>query len=112
VVKKKSRASASRAKGAKKGATKGAKKSAVKRAKTRAKATLAGPELREGLDVKKLRLDLQKAIDTLQRRIEQGDKTGGLPETAELFMHCVDGIERIVCVGADGPCGEDMFIGS
>jgi hypothetical protein len=112
VVKKKSRASASRAKGAKKGATKGAKKSAVKRRKTAIRAGILAQETREGLDVKKLKVDLQKAIDTLQRRIEQGDKTGGLPETAELFMNCVDGIERIVCVGVDGPCGEDMFIGS
>ena len=113
----KSRASASRAKGAKKGTKKGtkkgAKKSAVKRRKTPTRATLASvQEMREGLDVKKLRLDLQLAIATLQRRIEQGDAAKGLPETRELFLSWVHGIEQTVCADVNGPCGQDMFIGS
>jgi hypothetical protein len=109
VVKKKSRASASRAKGAKKGA----KKPTVRRRKTTTRgAGTTAQELREGLDVKKLRLDLKKAIDTLQRRIEQGDKAERLEETRTLFLEWVNGIERTVCVDISGPCGEDMFFGS
>lgn len=109
----KSRASASRAKGAKKGVKKGAKTSAVKRRKTTARATkVAVQEPREGLDVRKLRSDLQLAIETLQRRIEQGDPAKRLPETRELFLSWVNGIEQTVCADVNGPCGQDMFIGS
>ena len=103
---------ASRAKGAKKGATKGAKKSVVKRTKTPTRATLAAQEPREGLDVKKLKMDLQLAIDTLQRRIDEGDAAKRLPETRDLFRSWVMGIEQTVCADINGPCGDAMFIGS
>ena len=110
---KKTRASASRAKSAKKGATKGAKKSAVKRTKTPKRAAFSAyQEPREGLDVKKLKTDLQRAIETLQRRIEQGDPAKRLPETRELFVSWVTDIDQTVCVDIDGGCGEDMFFGS
>jgi hypothetical protein len=113
VVKKKSRASASRAKGARKGTPKGARKSAVKRAKTRAKATLAGQAPREGLDVKKLRTDLDRAIDHLRRRIEEGDTNKALPATIDLFGRWGMEIDQTVCVPlGGGSCGNDMFIGS
>jgi hypothetical protein len=112
----KSRASASRAKGAKKGVKKSAKKSAVKRGKTPTRATLGYVQEPppEGLDVKKLRLDLQRAIDTLQRRIEQGDPARRLPETRALFLSWVEGIDGTICSdpSPSGPCGEDMFFGS
>ena len=110
---KKTRASASRAKGAKKGATKGAKKSAVKRTKTPKRAAFSAyQEPREGLDVKKLKTDLQRAIETLQRRIDQGDPAKRLPETRALFVSWVTGIDETVCVDIDGGCGDDMFFGS
>jgi len=113
VVKKKSRASASRAKGAKKGAAKGAKKSAVKRAKPRAKATLAGQAPREGLDVKKLRSDLDRAIDHLKLRIAEGDTNQTLPATIDLFGRWTKEIDATVCIPiGGGSCGNDMFIGS
>jgi hypothetical protein len=114
VVKKKSRASASRAKGAKKGAAKGAKKSAVKRGKPATRAGItAAQETREGLDVKKLRTDLDRAMDHLRRRIEEGDTNKALSATIDLFGRWGMEIDQTICVPAGGgSCGDDMFIGS
>ncbi len=109
----KSRASASRAKGAKKGATKGVKKSAVKRKKTPARAALASlQETPEGLDVKKLRKDIDGIVAKLQKRIDAGDPAKRLPETRDAFMRWAVDIDETVCVAPDGPCGPDMFVGS
>lgn len=102
----------SRAKGAKKSAPKGTKKSAVKRTKRSTRADSLAYQTRMGLDVKKLKDDLQKAIDVLQRRIDQGDPANRLPETRDLFRNWVMGIESTVCADISGPCGDDMFIGS
>jgi hypothetical protein len=113
VVKKKSRASASRVKGKKKGPSKGARKSAVKRAKAGAKATLAGQEPREGLDVKKLQGDLDRAIDHLKLRIAEGDTNDKLLPTIDLFGQWKREILATVCIPVGGgSCGDDMFIGS
>lgn len=111
MVKKKSRASTSRARGAKKVAPKRAKKSTVK-SKASTRRALATSQVREGLDVKKLRDDLQKAITVLQRRIDQGDPALRLPETRDLFKDWVRDIEATVCADVNGPCGSDMFVGS
>ena len=105
MAKKKSRASASRAKGAKKGA----KKSAVKRAKS---GTSAPAPKRQGLDVKKLKDDLGKAIKHLDDRISKRGPGPGVAETRDLFARWIMDIETTVCVPVNGPCGEDMFIGS
>ena len=113
MVKKKSRASASRAKGAKKGSSRGARKSAVKRVKTGAKATLAGQPPREGLDVKKLQGDLDRAIEHLKLRIAEGDTNDKLPATIDLFGQWKKEILANVCIPVGGgSCGNDMFIGS
>lgn len=103
MVKKKSRASASRAKGA--------KKSAVKRAKSPARVTSAAPK-RQGLDVKKLKEDLGKAIKHLDDRIGKRGPEMGLSDTRDAFARWIMEIDTTVCVGASGPCGDDMFIGS
>jgi hypothetical protein len=109
VVKKKSRASASRAKGAKKGA----KKSAVKRRTTTTRAGVtAAQEASQGLDVKKLKEDLGRAIATLDDRISNKDPTKGLYETRDAFSRWIMEIDTTVCVGTSGPCGDDMIIGS
>ena len=113
MVKKKSRASASRAKGAKKGATKGAKKSAVKRRKTATRAGVAtAQEVPTGLNVKKLKDDLGGVIRKLDERISKGDTAKGLPETREAFARWAMEIETTMCVGTNGPCGDDMIFGS
>jgi len=109
VVKKKSRAAASRAKGAKKGA----KKSAVKRRTTPTRTEItATQELPDGLDVKKLKDDLGLAIISLDERISKKDPAKGLVETRDAFARWIMEIETTVCVGANGPCGDDMIIGS
>jgi hypothetical protein len=113
VVKKKSRASASRAKGAKKGTTKGARKSAAKRRKPATRAGIAtAQETSEGLNVKKLKDDLGRAIAKLDDRISKGDSASGLPETRQAFARWIDEIETTMCVGVNGPCGDDMIFGS
>jgi hypothetical protein len=113
VVKKKARASGSRAKGAKKGAMKGARKSSVRRRKTASRGgAIASQELSAGLNVKKLRDDLGRAIAKLDERINKGDPAKNLPETRTAFARWIDEIETTVCVGASGPCGDDMIIGS
>jgi hypothetical protein len=68
--------------------------------------------MREGLDVKKLKDDLGRAITKLDDRISKGDPAKGLPETRDAFARWIMEIENTVCVGAGGPCGDDMFIGS
>ena len=109
MVKKKSRASASRAKGSKKGA----KKSAVKRRTTTRRAGVtAAQELSQGLNVKKLKDDLGRAIASLDDRISKKDPATGLAETRAAFAGWIDQIETTICVGVNGPCGDDMIIGS
>ena len=109
MAKKKSRGSASRAKGAKKGA----KKSAAKRRTPTTRAGItAAQEVSQGLDVKKLKDDLGRAIASIDERIGKKDPAKGLPETRAAFARWIMEIEETVCVGVGGPCGTDMIIGS
>jgi hypothetical protein len=36
----------------------------------------------------------------------------GLSDTRDAFARWIMEIDTTVCVGASGPCGDDMFIGS
>ena len=113
MVKKKSRASASRAKGAKKGASKGTKKRvASRKTMPTRRLSLAAQETSGALDVKKLKDDLGRAIVKLDDRINKGDPAKGLSETRSAFSRWIMEIDNTVCVGADGPCGDTMLIGS
>ena len=65
----------------------------------------------DALDVKQLKSDLQLAIQRLNVRIEKGELTKGLSQTRDAFSRWTMEIDDVVCTG-DGPCGNDMFIGS
>jgi hypothetical protein len=110
----KPRGSASRAKSAKKsGAKKGAKKSTARAKKPSGSRTVAYQTPDDALDVKQLKSNLQLAIQRLNVRIEKGELTKGLAQTRDAFSRWTMEIDNVVCTGTgDGPCGNDMFIGS
>jgi len=100
------RASAGRAKSTKKSArTSGVKRTTTSRA-------LTAPVAPKGINIKKLKKDLEGAIVKLRQRADRGDTTRGLSETQDVFRRWVMDIDSTVCTGADGPCGDTMLIGS
>jgi hypothetical protein len=104
----KSRASASRAKSTKKGA----RTSAVKRTTMAGSRAPAARKRRNGTDLKKLRKDLERAVANLGQRTARGETDASLYAAQEVFSRWMRDIDDTVCVGAAGPCGSSMFIGS
>ena len=114
---KKTRASASRAKGAKKGATKGAKKSVVKRTKKPVGSksmTTGGLKglLPSGFDLKKLRDDIATAQEALTRHLPKTDPQKQRLETTRMALDrwSVDISSMCGASDEDEPCGTAMVI--
>jgi hypothetical protein len=62
--------------------------------------------------VKQLKADLGRAIETINYRINTGDPAKKLSETRDAFARWIMEIDNTVCIGAGGPCGDTMLIGS
>jgi hypothetical protein len=104
--------SASRAKGARKSATKGTKKSASPKSKASSQRKQIAPT---GLDLKKLRSDILKANDALQKRMQGVDpvseKGKKLADTQLAITRWQADIDSICSNDPNSePCGTTMVI--